>query len=136
MSLTNRLYDAVCNIYSRFIYPIVSESANTSSAVKQPIIFSRLCLPSIFSLLLFTWLIPCPRVLNLGDNQITRANLRQLVHGNRNLLPQHHSLDRDPAIFLESVDGRRASARCDFAGGVEFRALDVVCAEDVFLRGW
>jgi hypothetical protein len=101
----------------------------------QPIIIFHLDLPSIFSLLLSTWLISCPRVFNLSDNQITRANLGQLVHGNRNILPQHHSLYRNPSILLESVDGGRASARCDFARGIKFRALDVVCAEDVFLRG-
>jgi hypothetical protein len=81
-----------------------------------------------------TPLIPCPRVLNLRHNQITRTDHRQLIHGNRNIFPKHHRLHRNPAIFLQRIDRRRTASRRDFARLVEFRALDIVCAEDVFLR--
>jgi hypothetical protein len=81
-----------------------------------------------------TLLISRPRVLNLCHNQITCANHRQLVHRNRNIFPKHHRLHRNPAIFLQRINRRRTASRRDFARLVEFRALDVVCAEDVFLR--
>ena len=75
------------------------------------------------------------RVLDLGDQDITRTSLSQLVHSNSNLLPLHHNGDSDPAALLERSDGWRAVTRCDLLRDIELRALDVVLAEDVLLGG-
>jgi hypothetical protein len=84
----------------------------------------------------FPFLIPRSRVLNLGNNQITRSNHRQLIHCNRNIFPQHHRLHRNPSVLLERIDRRRAAPRCNLARLVEVRARDVVRAEDVLLGSW
>jgi hypothetical protein len=75
------------------------------------------------------------RVLNLGHQDIASARLGQLIHSDSNLLPLHHDGDGDPAALLERSNGRRAVSGGDGLGDVEFRALDVVCAEDVLLGG-
>jgi hypothetical protein len=76
------------------------------------------------------------RVLNLGNYQITSPDLGQFIHGNRNVFSQDHGLDGDPAILLESINGRRTSAGCDLSGIVELGSFDVVCAKDILLRSF
>lgn len=76
-----------------------------------------------------------PGVLDLGNQDIAGARLGEPVHDHGNLLALHHDRDGDPAVLLKRSDGRRAVARRDLLGDVELRALDVVRAEDVFLRG-
>lgn len=82
------------------------------------------------------FLVSRSRVLNLRDNQVTRSNIRQLVHRNRNILPKHHSLHSNPSITLERIDRRRTTSRCDLARSIEQGALDVVRAKHVLLRSW
>jgi len=59
-----------------------------------------------FSILLcYTVYTPCvsiagPRVFNLGHDQIACANFGQFVHGDRDVLPEDHSLNRDPSILF------------------------------------
>jgi hypothetical protein len=67
----------------------------------------------------FLHLISRPRVFNLCHNQVTCANLCQFVHGNRNILSQHHGLHGNPSVLLKRVDCRGASAWCDFARDIE-----------------
>ena len=74
-------------------------------------------------------------VLDLGDEDVARAGYGQFVHDKGNLLPQHHDGDGDPAALFQRSDGRRAVTGGDLLGDVELAALDVVGAEDVFLRG-
>jgi hypothetical protein len=75
------------------------------------------------------------RVLNLGDENVSGANSCQLVHGVGNVLAQHHCRNSNPATSFQAVDGRCSLARGDLGGLLEVAALDVVCAEDVFLSG-
>jgi hypothetical protein len=58
-----------------------------------------------------------------------------LVHRNRDPFPLHHGRDSDPAFLFERIDGRRTLAGGDGAGSIEFGALNVVGAEDIFLGG-
>jgi hypothetical protein len=75
-------------------------------------------------------------VLDLGNEDVAGAGCGQFVHDKGDLLPQHHDGDGDPAGLFQRGDGRRAVAGGDLLGVVELAALDVVSAEDVFLRGW
>lgn len=75
-------------------------------------------------------------VLDLGDEDVARAGCGQFVHYEGDLLPQHHDGYGDPAGLFQRGDGWRAVTGGDLLGDVELAALDVVGAEDVFLRGW
>ena len=75
-------------------------------------------------------------VLDLADEDVARAGFGQFVHDEGDLLPQHHDGNGDPAGLFQRGDGRRAVAGGDLLGDVELAALDVVGAEDVFLRSW
>jgi hypothetical protein len=77
----------------------------------------------------------CSRVFDLCNQDVAGSNLSKLVHDNGNLLPWHHDRDGDPAALLERSNGGCAVSGCNPAGIVELHALDVVCAEDVLLRG-
>ena len=73
------------------------------------------------------------RVLDLCYDEIGGPDLRQFVHGNSNILPQHHSLYSHPAILFQRVDGGSATSGSDLARDIEFRSVDVVCAQNVLL---
>lgn len=75
------------------------------------------------------------RVLNLGDKNVSGANGGQLVHGVGNVLALNHGRNSDPAALFQAVDSGCSLARSNLGGLVEVVALDVVCAEDVFLGG-
>lgn len=76
------------------------------------------------------------RVLNLGDENVSGANGGQLIHSVGNVLAQHHGRHSHPAARFKAVDGGYSLARGDLGSLLEVTALDVVCAEDVFLGGY
>lgn len=73
------------------------------------------------------------RVLNLGDKDVGSTDGSQLVHGVGNVLAQHHGRNSDPSTSFQAVDRGCSLARGDLGSLLEVAALDVVCAEDVFL---
>jgi len=73
------------------------------------------------------------RVLDLCYDEIGGSDLRQFVHGNSDVFPQHHRLYSHPTILFQRVDGRGATSGSDLARDIKFRSVDVVCAQNVLL---
>ena len=75
-----------------------------------------------------------PRIIEIEDEDILRADAHELVHRVCHLGPLDHCADRDPLGIFERHDRRRASARCDSRRVGEYRATHVILAHDILAR--
>jgi hypothetical protein len=75
-----------------------------------------------------------PRIIEVKNEDIFRADAHELVHGVRHLGPLDHGADRDPVRVLERHDRGRASAWRDGRRIGEIRATHIVLTHDILTR--
>lgn len=75
------------------------------------------------------------RVGNVHDQDISCANLDQLIHYRSNALLLNHRADSNPVLLLKGGDGRCALSGGDLGGDGQLSTRNVVLAEDELLGG-
>jgi hypothetical protein len=75
------------------------------------------------------------RVGNGHDQDISSANLGQLIHYRSNPLLLHHRANSNPVLLLERGDSRRTLAGGDLRRDGQLGARNVVLAQDELLGG-